>query len=144
MTNLQLLDSLSGGSFVFKRNDYIIDEGIYSEMYACLFGTLSSGWCLDSAFDVQTEKVTSKTENTLKNYNSSGDINLIKKAVKDDLERFTNKNPDVQIKSSAVAVYSNNAIEIIIELSGFSDSFNFIYAKTSESLKNIKYEIYDI
>jgi hypothetical protein len=144
MTNLQLIDTLDGGHFVFKRNDYILDEGIYSELYACLFGTLSSEWWGDTAFNIQTEKIASRTENALKTHNSNSieDINLIQKAVIDDLLRFTNKNPNIQVKNSAVAVYKNSAIEILIELIGNSRTFNFIYQKTKESLDNISYKIY--
>ncbi len=144
MVNLQLIDSLSGGSFEFQRNDYILDEGIYSELYAALFGTSSSDWWGDSAFSVQSEKVASRTENALKTHNSNtdGDISLIRKAVIDDLERFTTKNPKITVQDIAILIYVNGAIRIMIELTGNTDAFNFIYQKTKESLDNIAYKIY--
>jgi len=144
MVNLQLIDTLEGGYFVFSRNDYILDEGIYSELYACLFGTASSEWWGDTAFNVQSEKIASRTENALKNHNSNSDsdVNLIKKAIIDDLARFTNKNNEIQVENLAILIYSNKAIEILIELTGNSDTFNFIYNKTSESLDNITYKAY--
>ncbi|MDA3953118.1 MAG: hypothetical protein PF485_05695 [Bacteroidales bacterium] len=146
MHNLQLIDTLDGGYFVFKRSDYIIDEGIYSELYACFFGTSSPDWWADSAFSVQSEKVASRTENALRTHNSNSisDINLIKKAVSDDLDRFTSKNPKIEVKNASIVAYSNNAIMIMVELTGNTDAFNFIYTKTKESLDNIKYIMYDI
>jgi len=144
MGNIQLIDSFEGGYFVFARNDYPIDSGIYSELYVNLFGTSSSEWWGDGAFGVQSEKIASRTENALKthNSNSESDINLIKKAINDDLLRFTNKNPDIEVEDLAIALYSNKAIEILIKLTGNSDTFNFIYQKTKESLENISYKIY--
>ena len=144
MVNLQLIDSLSGGSFEFQRNDYILDEGIYSELYVALFGTSSSDWWGDSAFSVQSEKVASRTENALKTHNSNtdSDVSLIRKAVIDDLERFTTKNPEIEVEQIAILIYANNAIRIMIELTGNTDAFNFIYQKTKESLDNIAYKIY--
>lgn len=144
MHNLQLKDSFEGGYFVFQRNDYIIDEGIYSELYVCLFATSSSDWWGDGAFEVQSENIASRTENALRthNSNSESDINLIKKAVNDDLKRFTNKNVDIEVENVAIVVYENKAIEILIELTGSSDTFNFIYQKTKESLENISYTLY--
>ncbi len=146
MNNLQLIDSLDGGYFVFTRNDYILDEGIYSELYCTLFSTSVPEWWGDNAFNIKTEKVASRTENALKthNTNTDSDINLIKKAVLDDLDRFINKNNEIQIINAALVLYSNDAIEILIELSGYSDTFNFIYAKTKESLENISYTISSI
>lgn len=144
MVNLQLLDSLSGGYFVFQRNDYILDEGIYTELYCALFGTSSPDWLLDSAFETQSEKIASRTENALKthNTNTDTDISLIKKAVLDDLERFTTKNKKILIEDVAILLYSNNAIRIVIELTGNTEAFNFIYSKTKQSLDNISYKIY--
>jgi len=146
MNNLQLIDSLDGGYFVFTRNDYILDEGIYSELYCTLFSTSVPEWWGDNAFGIQTPKVSSRTENALKthNTNTDSDINLIKKAVLDDLDRFITKNNEIQVINAALALYSNNAIEILIELSGYSDTFNFIYGKTKESLENISYTISSI
>lgn len=143
MNNLQMIDTLDGGYFVFARNDYPLDEGIYTELYCCLFGTKSDWWG-DTAFNVQSEKITSRTQNALKIHNSNldSDVNLIKKAVYDDLERFTTKNPEVEIEDVAILVYSNNAIRIIIEITGNTDAFNFIYQKTKESLENITYKAY--
>ena len=140
MVNLQLRDSLSGGYFVFKRNDYILDEGIYTELYIAMFGTASSNWWADSAFEVQSEKVASRTENALKIYNtniSESNLNLIKKAIEDDLSRFTNKNPAINIESVTLLSKESKELEISIKLTGYTDSFNFIFQKTSESLSNI-------
>jgi hypothetical protein len=139
MVNLQLIDSFEGGYLALQRNNYPQDRGVYSELYACLFGTSSSKWWGDGAFNVESENVTSRTENALKthNSNSQADINLIKKAVEDDLLRFTTKNPEIQVQNISLAIYNNKAIEIIIELSGNSDTFNFIWQKTKESLENI-------
>lgn len=145
MTNLQLIDTLDGGYFVFKRNDYPLDKGIYTELYCAFFATKTNWWA-DTAFNVQSEKISSRTENALKthNSNSESDIALIKKAVSDDLERFKNNNPEIEVVNAAIAVYANKTIQILVEISGNSEAFNFIYAKTSESLENIKYIMYDI
>ena len=139
MKNLQLVDSLDGGYFLFYRKDYPIDEGLYSELYCTLFSTLSSNWWGDGAFNINTYSIASKTQNALKTHNSNteADINLIKKAIKDDLERFKIKNPDVEIEKISILAYVNKALEIKIEISGNSDSFNFIYSKTEESLEKI-------
>ena len=144
MVNLQLIDSLSGGSFEFQRNDYILDEGIYSELYAAISSTNSSDWWGDSAFSVQSEKIASRTENALKTHNSNteSNVSLIRKAVIDDLEKFTTKNPEIEVKQIAILIYANGAIRIMIELTGNTDAFNFIYQKTKESLDNISYKIY--
>ena len=144
MFNLQLIDSFEGGYFVFSRNDYPIDQGIYSELYACLFGTSSSEWWGDNAFNVQSETIASRTEKALKthNSNSESDINLIKKAVNDDLLRFTTKNPEIEVEEVTIIIYSNNALEIQIKLTGNSETFNFIWQKTKESLNNLTYKIF--
>ena len=42
---------------IINWNDYILDEGIYSELYAALFSTSSPDWWGDSAFSVQSEKI---------------------------------------------------------------------------------------
>lgn len=144
MVNLQLVDTFDGGHFVVERNDYISDEGVYSELYACLFGTSSPEWWGDTAFGVQSERIASRTENALKthNSNSDSDINLIMKAIKDDLDRLTNKNPEIVIQRTAIIVYGRRGIEILIEVGGNSETFNFIYQKTQQSLDNISYKIY--
>lgn len=144
MVNLQLIDTLDGGYFVFSRNDYILDEGIYSELYACLFATSTPEWWADTAFNTMASKIASRTENALKtnNSNTKEDANLIIKAIIDDLIRFTKKNTEVLVQKIALILYSNKAIEILIELTGYSDAFNFVYNKTSESLDNITYKAY--
>lgn len=141
MVNLQLIDSLSGGYFVFKRNDYILDEGIYTELYCAMFSTTSSSWWADSAFGVQSEKIVSRTENALKTYNtnnSESNLNLLKKAIENDLDRFTNKNPKIKIESVTIIQKSNKELEIVIKLTGYTNSFNFIFKKTSNSLDNLE------
>ena len=145
MVNLQLVDTLDGGYFVFKRNDYPLDEGIYTELYCTFFATKSNWWA-DDAFEVQSEKVSSRTQKALTthNSNSENDISLIKKAVSDDLERFKNKNPENEIKNAAIVVYANKAIQILVEITGNSEAFNFIFQKTKQSLDNIKYALYEI
>lgn len=143
MHNLQIIDSIEGGFFGFDRNDYPIDEGIYTELYCDLFSTESAQWCLDNAFETNSFLITSKTGIALKNNASTNEnsINLIKKAVNDDLKRFTNKNPNIEIKAVEVAYYSKT-IAILIEITGFNDSFNYIYNKTNESLENANFKIY--
>lgn len=146
MTNLQLIDTQQGGTLVFDRNDYPLDEGLYSELY-CTFFASKSNWLFDDAFGVQSESVSSRTEKALTTHNSNSeiDINLIKKAVSDDLERFKNKNPEVEIEGVGVGVYANKAIIIVVEITGNSEAFNFIYNKTEQSLDNIKLiNYYDI
>jgi len=144
MKNLQLIDSFDGGSFVFSRNNYILDEGIYSELYCALFSTKSAGWLGDSAFNDNDFKIASKTENALTTYNSNTteNMNLLKKAIRSDCDRFTQKNPNIIVNDIALLVYSNNAIEIKIEIEGNNDSYNFIYSKTKQSLENISYKLY--
>jgi len=144
MKNLKLVDTLDGGYFVFARNDYILDDGIYSELYCALFSTKSASWLGDKAFGINDVKVASRTENALSTYNSNTptNISLIKKAVKDDTDRFMQKNPNVIIKDIAIIVFSRGAIEIKIEIEGNNDAYNFIYAKTKESLENIPYKVY--
>lgn len=144
MHNIQLVDTFDGGHFVVSRNDYIIDEGIYSSLYACLFATATSKWWGDSSFGIQSEKIASRTENALKTNksNSISDVNLIKKAVIDDLLRFTNKNKEIQVENIAILIYSNKAIEILIELTGNSETFSYIYNKTSQSLDNLTYKAF--
>lgn len=138
MHNLQLVDTLDGGHFVFIRNDYPIDEGIYTELYVALFATSSANWWGDNAFDTISANVSSRTGITLKNNASISEtsLNLIKKAVEDDLKRFTNKNKNIEVSAIEVAFWSKTIL-IIIELTGFNEAFNFIYQKTQESLENI-------
>lgn len=141
MRNLQLVDSLDGGYFVFTRNDYILDDGIYSELYCAFFSTKSANWLGDGAFNINDVKVASRTENALSIYNSNtpGNISLIKKAVKDDTDRFMQKNSNILIKDIALKVYSNGALEILVEIEGNNDAYSFIYAKTAQSLDNISF-----
>jgi hypothetical protein len=140
MINLQLVDSLDGGYFVFQRNNYILDEGIYTELYAALFSMSTATWWADGAFNTNTYNVTSRTEITLKNLasTSTADLNLVKKAVEDDLKRFTDKNSNISVKDVLIIAYQNKAIRILIDLEGFNDSFDFIFSKTQQSLTNIK------
>lgn len=141
MHNLQLIDSFDGGYLAFDRNDYPIDEGIYSELYACLFATSSAEWWGDNAFNTISQNVSSRTGISLKNNASinASSLSLIKKAVQDDLQRFTNKNKNIDVKEIAVA-YQGSSILIIVELGGYNDSFNFIYQKTEESLNRINWK----
>lgn len=143
MHNLQLVDTLDGGHFAFDRNNYPIDQGIYSELYACLFSTSTAEWSLDSAFETIAPKITSKTGLTLKNNGSTSlaSINLIKKAIQDDLKRFTTKNPSIDVLGTEVAFWSKTIL-IIIELTGYTDAFNFIYQETKESLNNANFKTY--
>lgn len=141
MNNLQLVDSLNGGYFAFTRNNYPIDEGIYSELYSCLFCTSSAEWLLDNAFNTISPNVSSRTGITLKNNASISEtnLNIIKKAVEDDLKRFTNKNNNIEVEGIVIA-YQKNSVLIVIQLIGFNDAFNFIYQKTEESLENINWK----
>jgi len=143
MNNIQLVDSLDGGYFAFKRNDYPIDEGIYTELYATFFGTSSAEWWADGAFEISDFNISSRTGITLKNNSSTSDTNisLIKKAVQDDLTRFTNKNPNISVQNMEV-FYWSKTILIIVELTGFNDAFNFIYQKTKESIENADFKTY--
>lgn len=147
MNNLQLIDTHEGGSFVFDRNDYSFDQGLYSEMYCALFGTSSPNWWGDTVFDIDSYPVSSKTELALKtwNTNSESDQNLLKKAIRDDLQRFQNKNPDVEIESVTLKLYTGNiSLEINITLTGNTDNYNYIYQKTKESLDNLPYTSYNL
>lgn len=139
MKNLQLLDTEDGGTLVFDRYDYQIDEGVYSELYAAMFSTKSSDWLGDGAFGIEDYPVSSKTQNFLTRYNSnsSESINLIKKAVIDDMNRVSQKNPNIIIKDIVLIVYQNSALRILIEVEGNNDTYNFIYAKTAQSLENL-------
>lgn len=141
MHNLKLIDSLNGGYFAFERNDYPIDEGIYSELYACLFGTSSSSWWGDNAFGTISANASSRTGITLQNNSgvSENSLSLIKKAVEDDLKRFTNKNKNIEVKEIAIA-YQGMAILIVIELTGYNDAFNYIYNKTEERLSKTNWK----
>jgi hypothetical protein len=143
MFNLQLIDSLEGGYFSFERNNYSIDQGIYTEMYVALFGTSSAEWWGDGALGTTSFNISSETGIALKNNNSTqeSDINLIKKAINNDLDRFTTKNNEIEIKGVEVAFWSKTIL-IIIELTGYNDSFNFIYQKTKESLDNASFKTY--
>jgi len=142
MVNLQIIDSVDGGYFAFDRNDYTIDNGIYTELYATLFGTNSEFWG-DSAFGIQISKITSRTGSALKNNASinQNSINQIKKAVNDDLKRFLQKNQNIVLKAVEVAHWSKTIL-IIIELGGYNTPFNFIYQATKESLENAKFKTY--
>lgn len=143
MVNVQLEDTLDGGSMVFYRNDYPLDEGIYSELYTCLFGTASAEWLLDGAFNVNSYNISARTGITLRKNGSTSqeNINLIKKAVDDDLKRFTEKNKNIEIKDVVIAYYSKTIL-IVIELTGYNDAFNFIYQKTKESLETAEFKTY--
>lgn len=143
MHNLQLQDTISGGHFVFTRNDYPIDQGIYSELYVTLFGTSSAEWWADNAFNTNTVKVSSRTGIALKTNSTvtESNINIIKKAVEDDLKRFTNKNENIEVEKIAIG-FSGNAILIVIELTGYNEPFNFIYNETNKSLENVNWQTY--
>ena len=139
MYNIQLVDTQEGGNFVFDRNDCPIDEGLYSEMYACMFGTSSPSWWGDRAFNAESTSVASRTENALKTNNSTRDedLSLIYKAVIDDLTRLVNKNPVISIQNISLTVYGTKALEIIIKVTGKDETFNYIYNKTEKSLNTI-------
>lgn len=139
MKNLQLLDTEDGGTLVFDRYDYQIDDGVYTELYCALFSTKSSNWLGDGAFGLQDYPVSSKTQNFLTQYNSNSieSINLIKKAVQDDINRLTSKNPDIIINDIEVYALSSSRLQISIDVQGNSDKYNFIYSKTKQSLENI-------
>ena len=140
MTNLQLIDTVEGGHFVFKSNNYQLDNGIYSELYCALFSTKTAEWLGDSAFDVQSINISSQTENAINKFSTYTEANiaLITKAVANDLERFTNKNPEIQIKDLFVEAENRNRLKIYIEIEGFTDAYEFIFDKTATSLENIK------
>lgn len=142
-TNIQLKDTLNGGTFVFVRNDYPLDEGIYTELYCAFFTNKSAAWLGDTAFEVETPPVSSKTENAVKKYNTNTEVNknLISKAVQDDLTRFTNKNPEILIKSVNLVFYKIGALRINVEIEGNSKSYDFIVSKTKQSLENVDYDI---
>lgn len=139
MKNLQLLDTEDGGTLVYDRYDYQLDEGIYSELYCAMFSTKSSNWLGDGAFDVQDYPVSSKTQNFLTKYNSNSteNINLIKKAVIDDMTRVTSKNPSILINNVELRVYSDSSLGVFINVGGNNDIYNFIYLKTKISLENL-------
>lgn len=143
MYNLQIKDSLDGGSFYFDRNDYQIDEGIYTELYATLFGTSSATWWSDGAFGTIAPNVSSKTGITIENNASisQSNLNIIRKAVNDDLKRFTNKNPNIEVGSVNIA-YQKTSLLIIIELTGYNNAFNFLYQKTKETLDSTNWKTY--
>ena len=143
MYNLQIKDSLDGGSFYFDRNDYQIDEGIYTELYATLFGTSSATWWADGAFGTIAPNVSSKTGITIENNASisQSNLNIIRKAVSDDLKRFTNKNTNIEVSSVNIA-YQKTSLLIIIELTGYNNAFNFLYQKTKESLDSTNWKTY--
>jgi hypothetical protein len=140
-TNIQLKDTLNGGTFVFVRNDYPLDEGIYTELYCAFFTTKSPNWLGDDAFEVDTPPVNSKTENAVHKYNTEANKSLILKAVQDDLTRFTNKNPEILIKSVNLVFWKNGSLRINVEIEGNSNSYDFIVKKTLDSLENVDYEI---
>ena len=139
MTNLQLIDTINGGHFVFKQNDYILDEGIYSELYCALFSTKSAEWLGDKAFNNEDYKISSKTENAIITYSTftESNVNLIKKAVQSDLDRFKIKNPVIEIKELLVTTLSSNRLLIAIEIEGNTTAYQFIVQKTEISLNNI-------
>jgi hypothetical protein len=143
MVNIQLIDSDEGGYFAFERNDYPLDQGIYSELFAALFATESAEWLFDNAFESVDYKITSKTGIALKTNSSitATNLALIKKAVIDDTKRFSNKNPDIEVDNIEVAYWSKTIL-IIIELKGFTDAFNFIYQKTKEVLENYNFKTF--
>jgi hypothetical protein len=143
MFNLQLKDTLDGGHFYFDRNDYQTDEGIYTELYVTLFGTSSATWWADGAFGTIAPNVSSKTGITIKNNASINqpNLNIIRKTVNDDLKRFTEKNPNIEV-SNVVIAYQKTSLLIIIELTGFNEAFNFIYQNTKETLDSTNWQIY--
>lgn len=142
MVNVQLIDSDEGGYFAFDRNDYPLDQGVYSELFATLFAT-DSEWIFDGAFETIDYKVTSKTGIALRVNNSITQTNLalIKKAVIDDMKRFTTKNPYIEVNNIEVAYWSKTIL-IIIELKGYADAFNFFYQKTKEVLENFTFKTF--
>lgn len=140
MVNLQLIDTVEGGHFVFKQNDYLLDKGVYSELYCALFTTRTAEWLGDSAFDVESLSVSSKTENSIRNNSTFTDANiaLIRKSIESDLERFTNKNKEIKISGLGVSAENRNRLNIEIAIDGFSDTYKFIYDKTATSLDNLE------
>lgn len=138
MKNLQIESTIDGGQLVFKRYDFQIDEGIYSELYSCLFGS-ESNWWFDDCFDTVSFNVTSRTEIAIKNMagTSENDINLVKKAIKDDIERFKNKNQNIELKSIKVFATASKQLKIYISLEGFNDEFEFIYNQTEMANKRL-------
>ena len=139
---LQLYDSVDGGYLAFERNDYPLDEGLYSEVYCALFSTSSPEWWGDAAFDNGSYTVSSKTENALKTYNSNDEnsLNQVKRAVKDDMQRFQDKNTQVIVEGIFLLVYSDGSLGIKIQLGGNTEAFNYIYQKTEQSLENVPFK----
>lgn len=132
MKNIQLQDSPDGGYLVFDRKDYPVDEGIYSELYSALFSSRSATWLGDTAFNISSFKVASKTENILatSGFSSQASLNLIKSAVRSDCDRFTIKNPNVNITNIVLELLRSDALKISIEVDGNSDTYDFIVSKT--------------
>lgn len=145
-TNLQLQDTFNGGSFVFVRNDYPLDKGIYTELYCTFFTTKSDKWLGDNAFDVESPVVSSKTENALSTFDTFTETNksLITKAIQQDLERFTTKNPEIIIKNINLVFYKNGVLRINIIIEGDSQEYDFLVAKTQTSLDNIDFDLITI
>lgn len=140
MTNLQIIDTVEGGHFVFKQNDYLLDEGVYSELYCALFATRSPEWLGDNAFGLDTVKVSSQTENAIYTYSSFTDANisLIEKAILNDLDRLTTKNIEIIIKELYLEVVNSKRLNIWIEIEGNSDAYQFIVDKTEVSFNNLE------
>lgn len=140
MVNLQLRDTLDGGTLVFVRKNYVEDKGIYSELYCALFATKSATWLGDNAFDLNDYKVASRTENAVSVYGSNipSNINLIKSAVKADCDRFTKKNPNAIVKNITLEVYRGVILKISIEIDGNDTLYEYLVAKTQESLNILK------
>lgn len=140
MTNLQIIDTVNGGSFVFKDNDYKLDKGIYTELYCAFFTNRSADWLGQNAFGVETINVVSKTENAINRYSTftEENLSLIKKAIESDLDRFAKKNKEIEHISYNVSVERGNKLIIQIFLNGSSSAYIFVVGKTTESLDNIK------
>jgi hypothetical protein len=140
MKNLMIRDTLDGGTLVFVRKNYVVDEGIYTELYCALFATKAATWLGDNAFNVNDYKVASRTENAMSVYGSNieSNISLIKSAVKEDCDRFMKKNTSVIVKSIEIEAYKGTILKIRIGIDGTSTPYEFIVAKTQESLSILK------
>lgn len=132
MKNIKLQDSPDGGHLVFERSNYPVDEGIYTELYCALFSTRSATWLGDNAFNISSFKVASKTENILSvsGFSSQKSLNLIESAVRSDCDRFTIKNPNVNITNIILELLKSDSLKISIEVDGNSDTYDYIVSKT--------------
>jgi hypothetical protein len=132
MKNLRLQDSPDGGYLVVDRNDYSIDEGIYTELYCALFSTRSATWLGGEAFNISDYKIASKTENTLSTsgFSSQNSLNLIKSAVRSDCDRLAIKNPTINVTDIILELLNSKTLQIKIFIEGNSDAYEFLVNKT--------------